>query len=487
MNMSLMYSMMSAIGFSRERINKESEEFFGHLPDNLEIPSIPFARWQVIRRVILRVFAIQRMRRKLMGKLPAFIAQNPAKIDTLRQQIQSTRSRSELAKVWLNHIRPHFQLASRLLQVGTTRYENAYRPLRHTLQKQVGEADTITLLSGVSADNNQLASLAPLSGLWQVARGKMSRDAYLHQFGHRGPHEMELFIPQAAENPAWLDEQIANLASIDVAEMLQAQEGKKEAAWIDYAQRFPKDATKLQTKLDKTAEYARGREAIRSEFTRTISLMRRFALRAGELTGLGDDVFFLSIQELIEILDDEQVTAVSTNAKQAISAIPARRQTYETFCALPPYPAIINGRFNPITWASDPNRRSDIFDTHPKQSDTPFPDDKLTITGFPGSSGIVEGMVRVLHNLDESNQLQLGEILVTATTNIGWTPIFPRVTAVVTDVGAPLSHAAIVARELGIPAVVGCGNATMKLKTGDQIRVDGGKGLISILGRDQSK
>ncbi|WP_233098024.1 PEP-utilizing enzyme [Dictyobacter vulcani] len=79
------------------------------------------------------------------------------------------------------------------------------------------------------------------------------------------------------------------------------------------------------------------------------------------------------------------------------------------------------------------------------------------------------------------NELQPGEILVTIVTNIGWTPLFPRAAAVVTDVGAPLSHAAIVARELGIPAVVGCGNATMRLHTGDLVRVNGGQGTVEIL------
>jgi phosphoenolpyruvate synthase/pyruvate phosphate dikinase len=68
-------------------------------------------------------------------------------------------------------------------------------------------------------------------------------------------------------------------------------------------------------------------------------------------------------------------------------------------------------------------------------------------------------------------------------TNIGWTPLFPRAAAVVTDIGAPLSHAAIVARELGIPAVVGCSDATMRLKTGDKVRVDGSNGTVEILER----
>jgi len=83
--------------------------------------------------------------------------------------------------------------------------------------------------------------------------------------------------------------------------------------------------------------------------------------------------------------------------------------------------------------------------------------------------------------MEDGNQVQQGEVLVTTVTNVGWTPIFPRLAAIVTDVGAPLSHAAIVARELGIPAVVGCGNATMLLKTGDRVRVDGGRGIVELI------
>ena len=91
--------------------------------------------------------------------------------------------------------------------------------------------------------------------------------------------------------------------------------------------------------------------------------------------------------------------------------------------------------------------------------------------------------MRRLDCLEDSAQLQAGEVLVTTMTNIGWTPIFPRAAAIVTDLGAPLSHAAIVARELGIPAVVGCGDATTHLKTGDRVRVDGGRGVVQILQR----
>ncbi len=86
-----------------------------------------------------------------------------------------------------------------------------------------------------------------------------------------------------------------------------------------------------------------------------------------------------------------------------------------------------------------------------------------------------------MNSPEEGNQLQPGEILVNITTNVGWTPLFPHGAAIVTDVGAPLSHAAIVARELGIPAVAGCFNATSTLKTGDRIRVDEGQGSVEIV------
>jgi pyruvate,water dikinase len=82
---------------------------------------------------------------------------------------------------------------------------------------------------------------------------------------------------------------------------------------------------------------------------------------------------------------------------------------------------------------------------------------------------------------EEGLALRSGEVLVVPAAGIGWTPLFPRAAALVTDVGAVLSPAVIVARELGLPAVVGCGNATTRLRTGDLVRVDGQGGAVEIL------
>lgn len=104
-----------------------------------------------------------------------------------------------------------------------------------------------------------------------------------------------------------------------------------------------------------------------------------------------------------------------------------------------------------------------------------------TITGFAASPGIVEGTARVLESSTDIEQVQNGEILVCPITAPGWAPIFSRVSAAVTDIGGMMSHAAIVCREYGLPAVVGTGFGTRTIKTGQRIRVDGSMGKVTIL------
>jgi pyruvate,water dikinase len=318
-----------------------------------------------------------------------------------------------------------------------------------------------------------LASLGPVVGVDRVARGQMSRQDYLDRYGHRGPHEMELSAPRPYEEPDWLDRRLAEHASapIDVDRLLSNRRAEFDAAWQRFVERYPRKAKSMRRRLDKVPPAARLREEFRSEMVRAYGILRAFALRAGELTGLGHDIFFLTYDELFQLL---KRTLAVTDLERDIAA---RRETYERLCALPAPPSIIRGRFDPYLWAADPNRRNDIYDASAPVSIS----DTTTLSGFAGAAGRVEGLVRRLDRFEDGDQLQPGEILVTAMTNVGWTPLFPRAAAVVTDVGAPLSHAAIVARELGIPAVVGCVDATTRLRTGDRIHVDGGQGIVEIL------
>jgi pyruvate, water dikinase len=103
------------------------------------------------------------------------------------------------------------------------------------------------------------------------------------------------------------------------------------------------------------------------------------------------------------------------------------------------------------------------------------------VKGFAASSGVVEGTARVVRSVEEISRLQKGDVLVCQVTNPTWAPIFQKIVAAVSDIGGSMSHAAIVAREYGLPAVVGTGNATSRIKDGQRLRVDGGRGIVTIL------
>jgi pyruvate,water dikinase len=106
------------------------------------------------------------------------------------------------------------------------------------------------------------------------------------------------------------------------------------------------------------------------------------------------------------------------------------------------------------------------------------------LNGAAASPGQVEGVARVVRSLNELAEVRDGEILVCGSTSPAWAPIFSKISATVTDVGGVMSHAAIVCREYGLPAVVGTGRATSQIRTGETIRVDGSSGVVTLLERD---
>jgi pyruvate,water dikinase len=108
-------------------------------------------------------------------------------------------------------------------------------------------------------------------------------------------------------------------------------------------------------------------------------------------------------------------------------------------------------------------------------------EDATGLKGMAASPGVVEGVARVITGPDQLDQLQQGEILVAPVTSPSWGPVFGKITATVTDIGGMMSHAAIVCREYGLPAVTGTGSASTKIKTGMRLRVDGSNGTVEIL------
>ncbi|MEU8433488.1 PEP/pyruvate-binding domain-containing protein [Streptomyces sp. NPDC029216] len=466
MNLSVTATLAAAFGQGR-KFAQANELVFGRLPEGVEIPLLPASKLRVWRDTLgeaARVVSRIRANGKILS---TFLEEAPARCEDLRARVGGAPDAKKLRELWDTEVGEYFRLCCHMLQAATRKDGDTLVKVRGTLHELVGEQDADLMTTGLG-DEGQLASMGPLLGLERLARGEIDRDTYTRTYGHRGPHEFEISLARPAEDPQWIDRQLAALSSVqeDADARLQRQSEARAAAWERFAARHPNRVTAIRRTVDQWAASARLREAARTEVARVFWLLRDVVRRAGEVTGHGEDLFFLDTEEILVVLAGDE---------RPLAAVPARRAAHELYRALPTYPTLIRGEFDPQTWAADPNRRADLYDAHATRP----PSD--TVSGSPASGGVVEGIARVVATVEEGETLRPGEILVTTVTNIGWTPLFTRISAIVTDVGANLSHASIVARELGIPAVVGCGNATTRIRTGQRIRVDGGHGTVEVL------
>jgi pyruvate,water dikinase len=195
-----------------------------------------------------------------------------------------------------------------------------------------------------------------------------------------------------------------------------------------------------------------------------------------------EDVFFMTFSELVEVLADlarDEDIAIYHHAMLVPDLIVERKDSWDE----------AKTGEAPLTLGNVPKTMTDpiaikvfgIIDEvlHPKGEKVV----SETLTGFPGSAGVTEGRARVVRDFEEFSAVQAGEILVAPYTGTAWTPLFLKIGGVVTDTGGMLTHAAIAAREYGIPAVVGTWNATNSIRNGDLIRIDGGAGVVVILQR----
>jgi pyruvate,water dikinase len=469
LNLSVAATLSRAVGVSEKNFRRLTEEVFGRIPEQVELPLVDAPRLTIIQSVAPVAIHVVRSAARDIRRLDRYLTDHPQLCLQRRAQIGAISDGHALADLWRSTILPEFHTVSWMLSAATRSSGISFVTTRQRLQRLVGDTDANAITAGLGAHSGELASLGLLDGLEQLAAGRIDRATFNTTYAHRGPHEFEIATPRPGEEPGWIDHQLAQLdGSASYRDLIETQSAARDAAWERLEEKHPLTARSIRRQLNSWGTIARNRERARSEIIRYFWVLRAFALRAADLTGLGDDVFFVRAEQIVDALvgampDPEQIAAA--------------RAAYEAYRALPPYPSMILGRFDPFAWAAEAGRRTDLY----VEGGAGAVADGATVRGFPGSAGMVEARVRVLGEASQGADLRAGEVLVTTITNVGWTPLFPRAAAVVTDVGAPLSHAAIVARELGIPAVVGCGDATMRLRTGDRVRVDGSAGTVTLL------
>ena len=285
-------------------------------------------------------------------------------------------------------------------------------------------------------------------------------EAFLDQFGHR---ETALTISQ----PAWKDQPEIVLGILKTLAETEPHQSNSYEAW-------------QRTRDELLAGSILGTRFLRNVFLRSLTnaralfqiredthfyatllqpVIRRVCLELGErlveVGGLSDvsDVFHLRLEELESL--DEPWPPYDETLERIRALVKLRKAKRESLAKKP----MVDPRLLAVT--SQARAGEDVL-----------------LNGSSGSPGIASGPARIVHNVSEFGKLRAGDVLVAPATNPSWTPLFQRAVAVVVDTGGSASHAAIVAREYGVPAVMSTVTGTQELKDGQWIQVDGSRGLV---------
>ena len=371
--------------------------------------------------------------------------------------------------------------AKRALQDGFDRWQVAmdthvlamfgsFQPVFDMLERLVKRAGTgdLAVLSGTGG-----AEMAVVGDIWKASRGEIEITDVVRNHGFHGPGEGEISSRVWRDDDTPLRRIVEHYRSVPDDQNPSRAEATKAAALpqmtAEVLAALPSRArpgAKFTLKIarERIPDRGRGKRA----FLQATDVARMATRRIGELYVADgaftdpDDGFYLTKPELLAPLPRDVGELIARRRE--------RRAAYERIA------------FRSTTWAGNP----DAFElaTDAVTADEPADTQRgvVRIEGLGASQGVVEGVVRVVEDPGFAD-VEPGEVLVAPTTDPSWCSIMFVSTALIVDLGGMLSHAAVVARELGIPCVVNAGDATKQLRTGDRVRVDGGTGVVEVLER----
>jgi pyruvate,water dikinase len=336
----------------------------------------------------------------------------------------------------------------------------------------------MTLIAAVG----DVDSAAPAQAMWELSRLEPHSPAYrdglsafLARFGSRGPNEWELASPVWGTKPAIAEAAIDRMRRAGADAAPGAAGGRlaaaREAALAEVrALLAGADAeTQGQFEAGVLAAQVYGAARERSKTT-AILLVHEVRLAALELgRRLAADGFLAEPAHVFMLTRAELGTVRSGDAATWRQVAATRAEQYAALAELEP-PFVVDGEPPPLSQ----------FPTRAGRSATAAVTGDV-LSGIPGCSGTATGRARVILDPADPSGLDPGDILVAPVTDPAWTPLFVGAGAVVVDVGAQITHAVIVSRELGIPCVVSVGDATNRIPDGAVVTVDGGAGTVTVL------
>jgi phosphohistidine swiveling domain-containing protein len=312
------------------------------------------------------------------------------------------------------------------------------------------EPDALAARIAVAAEMDR--TVAANQGLHQIANSGGDLAEWLTEHGHRAPGEFDLAEPRWHERPDAVRAMAAHQRGTEAPVMRHERAAAVATATaLALRTRLPAgERTAYDALVARIRHHVRYREDGKHELMRGYALLRAVALEAGRRLGLGDAVFLLTAEEL--------GAALATGfAPQALLAARRRDRAAEAGLVLPPLitERELSGLGEPPAPAAAGER----------------------LAAFAASPGVGRGPARIVHDPAAAGDLGEGYVLVCPSTDPAWTPLFARAAGLVLESGGSLSHGAVVARELGLPAVVVPGACTL-LAPGEAVVVDGDRGCV---------
>ncbi|CAN5879447.1 hypothetical protein BH24CHL4_BH24CHL4_10160 [soil metagenome] len=466
--------------------NEEEARQMGELAEQTMKPEIGrmLERWE--QEHLPRILQIQGRLREIITSAPASAA-TPEHIDEVR---------SLQVELWTIHFR--IVMPSLLaMQLFDEFYADLFGADAdaHAL---VAGVPSVTVRAGVAlaelakaAQELDLASTllnSPVESIpGRLAESDAGREfleklsGFHDQFGLR-QDLIDLITPTWQENPTIA---LASIRSFlengrDIGLEHQERQRRAEAATANARERLEPYPQPVRDQLEALLQFARHGAFVKEEHNfyidqQSLALLRFVFLRFGQhLAETGridvpDDVFMLHVEELRAAVAGDPIDLRPIVRDRRVSFEMSRQMTPPPFIGAPP-------EGPPPTDNPMDRARLRFFGGSPQESGDPN-----LIKGTAGSRGTATGTAFIARTLQEATKIKPGQILVTVSTTPPWTPLFGIAAAIVTETGGPLSHCAIVAREYGIPAVVGAHGATQRIQQGQMITVDGTHGMVELL------
>ncbi len=380
-----------------------------------------------------------------------------------RQCVYTDLSNAELVQkfqTWrdktLNEFAPQALIATLLAGFSLQRLQAA-------LQKCTDEASAAVLLQKLIGGLSDNLTVKTNEKLWQVAAGEFTLADFLNEAGHRAVGEFELAQPRWREDSAYLEQVIASFRTSGATDTpqhytLQKQREQREEAEESLAVLLTKHnrvKKQIEQELAFTRRYMPFRETAKFYLMLGYEQIRRTLVELDKRYRLDSGIFYLIPDELPQLINGEDVCNII-----------AERKSQRELLLQIELPDVLF---------------SDSLDSIGLRVSEKLTANSETYTGTGVSAGVAIGTARVLLNPADVLPTDRDYILVCPSTDPAWTPLFLYAAGLVMERGGLLSHGAVVAREYGVPAVVNIPDATRKISDGQELRVDGDQGTVSIL------